>query len=115
MQPWLMTSISNPPLDSPEERYNARHRQARSCVERCIGVWKAWFRCLRKDRTLHYSPERAGILICACAILHNMALYYQVPHLAIAADEFLNDEENEAHLPMDGVATRRRVVAQHFA
>ncbi|KAG8229293.1 hypothetical protein J437_LFUL011139 [Ladona fulva] len=116
LQLWLTTPISNPPPDSPEERYNAHHRQARSCVERCIGAWKAWFRCLRKDRTLHYSPECAGILINVCAILHNMALYYRVSHPAIAADEFLDDEEeNEAHLPMDGVATRRRIVVQHFA
>ncbi|KAG8224953.1 hypothetical protein J437_LFUL005661 [Ladona fulva] len=57
-----------------------------------------------------------SILINACTILHNMALYYRVPHPAIAADEFLDDEEeNEAHLPMDGVSTRRRIVVQHLA
>ncbi|KAG8236056.1 hypothetical protein J437_LFUL011979 [Ladona fulva] len=114
LQPWLMTPISNPPPDSPEERYNSHHCRARNCVERCIGVWKAWFRCLRKDRTLHYSPERAGFMINACAVLHNMALHYRVPHPAIAADELVVDEENEAHLPMEGVPTRRRIVAQHF-
>ncbi|KAG8234017.1 hypothetical protein J437_LFUL019336 [Ladona fulva] len=121
LQPWLMTSISNPPPDSPEERYNARHRQALSCVEKCIGVWKAWFmvNSMHHFNDIIYKwnlSSYIGILINACAILHNMALYYRVPHPAIAADEFIDDEEeNEAYLPMDGVSTRRRIVVQHFA
>lgn len=61
-EPWIITPIPNAEANTPEARFNRSHMSARNCVERCIGVWKAWFRCLRRDRTLHYTPERAGIL-----------------------------------------------------
>ncbi|XP_046402920.1 putative nuclease HARBI1 [Ischnura elegans] len=60
LEPWLMTPFIGPHEGTPEARYNARFTRARACVERCFGVWKGWFRCLRRDRALHYSPERAG-------------------------------------------------------
>ncbi|KAG5870693.1 hypothetical protein JTB14_003891 [Gonioctena quinquepunctata] len=48
------------------------HVRTRNVVERCIGVLKAYFRCLRKDRVLHYKPDTAAKIIYACAILHNI-------------------------------------------
>ena len=37
------------------------------------------FRCLLKDRVLHYAPEYATKIIMACVVLHNMCLEYNVP------------------------------------
>ncbi|XP_046399690.1 putative nuclease HARBI1 [Ischnura elegans] len=113
LEPWFMTPFIGPHEGTPEARYNARFTRARACVERCFGVWKGWFRCLRRDPTLHYSPERAGVIINACAVLHNMALHYRVdlpePHV-----------EDQVNVVMDGAgvgegnAVRRRLVPLHF-
>lgn len=45
----------------PEAKYTKHFVQARSAVERCIGVLKGRWRCLKKERVLHYRPEFAGI------------------------------------------------------
>ncbi|KAG8232041.1 hypothetical protein J437_LFUL014442 [Ladona fulva] len=73
-QPWLQTPILNAPDGSPEALYNTVHVQARSAVERCIGLLKARFRCLLRNRVLEYSPIKAGRIVNACAVLHNMCL-----------------------------------------
>ncbi|XP_046389924.1 putative nuclease HARBI1 [Ischnura elegans] len=116
-EPWLMTPVHDPPEGSPEARYNAAIILARNCVERCIGVWKGWFRCLRRDRTLHYSPEKAGQIINCCAVLHNMALYYRVPLPQAILEEDINGQRNDNFyiIPAeDGSTIRRRLIAQHF-
>lgn len=61
--PYLMTPKLNQPPGSPGASYTDAHAVARSSVERTIGVWKGRWRCLRKERGLHYSPEFAGIVI----------------------------------------------------
>ncbi|KAG8224835.1 hypothetical protein J437_LFUL002282 [Ladona fulva] len=115
LQPWLMTPFCHPPPDTPEDRFNDSQAKAWSCVERCIGVWKSQFRCLRKDRTLHYTPERAGIIINACAVLHNMALDYRVPHPEELLREELDGVEVDHFNPQrEGLEVRRRIVAQYF-
>lgn len=52
---------------------------ARCAVERCIGLLKARFRCLLRHRVLEYAPEKAGRIVNACAILHNMCVKARVP------------------------------------
>ncbi|CAH1995307.1 unnamed protein product [Acanthoscelides obtectus] len=47
------------------------------CVEddaATSGVLKNRFRCLLKDRVLHYAPFRAGQIINATSVLHNMCV-----------------------------------------
>ncbi|KAG8229167.1 hypothetical protein J437_LFUL009884 [Ladona fulva] len=92
LQPWLMTPFNPPPPhDTPEGRFNDSQSQTRSCVERCIGVWKARFRCLRKDRVLHYTPERA--------VLHNIALQYRVPN----PEGLIGEELDHVNPPREGL------------
>lgn len=58
-----MTPKLNQPEGSPSARYTDAHTTARSSVERTIGTLKGRWRCLRKERGLHYSPEFSGIRI----------------------------------------------------
>lgn len=51
----------------------------RSFIERCNGVLKMRFRCLLKDRTLHYKPEKVTSIINVCIVLHNMCITNNIP------------------------------------
>jgi len=59
--PFLLKPFINVPAGTPEAKYTEHIVKARSVVERCIGILKGRWRCLRKERTLHYQPEFAGI------------------------------------------------------
>jgi len=63
--PFLMTPKLNQPSRSPGALNTDAHARARCSVERTIGVLKGRWRCLRKERGLHYSPEFAGNVICS--------------------------------------------------
>ncbi|KAF0710558.1 putative nuclease HARBI1, partial [Aphis craccivora] len=67
----LLTPLANPKTDA-ENFYYQKQMSTRSIIERCNGVLKMRFRCLLKDRTLHYKPEKASLIINACIVLHNM-------------------------------------------
>ncbi|KAL4719275.1 hypothetical protein ACJJTC_016555, partial [Scirpophaga incertulas] len=98
-RPWLMTPILNAAPGSREELYTSRHVQARNCIERCFGLLKSRWRCLLKDRTLHYHPVVASKIVVACSVLHNMALTatpLPLP-LEFAADD-VDDNTGEAPL-----------------
>ncbi|XP_018569519.1 putative nuclease HARBI1 [Anoplophora glabripennis] len=91
IQPWLMTPILDAPPNTPQAVYNDRHIRTRNVVERGFGVWKARFRCLRKDRVLHYSHATAGRIIYACAVLHNICRKYNIQN---ELDANMNDDED---------------------
>jgi DDE superfamily endonuclease len=78
-EPWLLTPMPNMPDGTPEAAYTVAHCSTRNCVERCIGLLKGRWRCLTKDRALHYTPRQAGLIINSCAVLHNVAIRYRVP------------------------------------
>lgn len=81
LQPWLLTPIENAAPETPEGRYTKLHCLVRNTVERLNGVLKGRFRCLLRHRCLHYLPPKAGKIIYACAVLHNMCLEhnFEVP------------------------------------
>lgn len=74
MTPFLQTENM-----SPESYYNTLHRKARVIIENTFGILKNRWRCLCKDRTLHYAPEKCAKIIIACAILHNIAIKFNMP------------------------------------
>lgn len=78
-RPYLMTPIVRTVAGSPEEHYTKTHCSARNVIERCFGVLKARWRCLLAHRVLHYSPQKAGKIVNACAVLHNIANAHNVP------------------------------------
>lgn len=68
--------------------YNAAHSKGRCVIERVNGILKSRFRCLLRHRTLHYAPEMAGLIINACAILHNMCINSELTiELDVEADD----------------------------
>ncbi|KAG7300750.1 hypothetical protein JYU34_015079 [Plutella xylostella] len=78
-RPWLMTPIADAAEESPEAKYNRIHGKARVLIENTFGRLKNQWRCLSKDRTLHYTPEKSAKIITACAVLYNIAIDFLVP------------------------------------
>lgn len=60
LKPFLMTPKLNQVEGTPGARYTDYHVRTRSAVERCFGILKGRWRCLRKERALHYTPEISG-------------------------------------------------------
>jgi hypothetical protein len=65
LEPFLLTPIIGADPGTPAGRYTRAHISTRNSVERCIGVLKSYFRCLLKDRVLHYDPIFAAGIIRA--------------------------------------------------
>lgn len=75
--PWLLVPFAQ--INTPrQEVFNYHFKRSRSVVERCIGLLKGRFRCLLKERVLHYAPNKAARIVSACATLHNIAIHYRV-------------------------------------
>lgn len=69
--PYLFTPVLNPATPQ-EEAYNYAHIRTRNTIERCFGVWKSRFRCLRDG--FRTSLENTKMYIVALAVLHNIAI-----------------------------------------
>ncbi|XP_011706541.1 PREDICTED: putative nuclease HARBI1 [Wasmannia auropunctata] len=94
LEPWLLTPFSEVQPGTQEENFNRRHSSTRSIVERCIGVMKKRFRCLLRYRILEYMPEKAGLIINACAALHNMCIRANIPLPPEPEEEIMAMEDN---------------------
>lgn len=99
LEPWLLTPFRSP-ASSKEEAFNNAHRRTRVRIEQCFGVLKMRFRCLQRYRTLHFAPDRAGNIVTACAVLHNMCIAYNMPEPTEGGDEE-HEEGNDDPLPTD--------------
>lgn len=69
----------NPEPGTPQFDYNQHLKHTRCLIERCNGLLKMRFRCLLKHRVLHYAPEKAGQIINACVVLHNICVQNNMP------------------------------------
>ncbi|KAF4676647.1 hypothetical protein FOZ60_000627 [Perkinsus olseni] len=71
-------------LDAAQQEFNGRHRRGRTVVERCIGVLKSQFRCLKDLRirgrreTAGDSMELTANAIRACVALRNFIIVHRV-------------------------------------
>jgi hypothetical protein len=91
-EPWLLLPILHADPGSLEENYTTVHCKARSSIERSFGLLKARWRCLLKHRCLHYAPEKAALIINACAVLHNIAIDARLPDPEPLNEEFAAEE-----------------------
>ncbi|RLU16480.1 hypothetical protein DMN91_010548 [Ooceraea biroi] len=112
--PYLMTPKLNVPQHSPSAKYTQCHVRARSCIERCIGVLKGRWRCLRKERALHYTPEVAARIVNAACVLHNIALRWRLPEPELYYDE-IDQEVQRINVAMEGEhEVRERIINTYF-
>ncbi|XP_046736565.1 putative nuclease HARBI1 [Diprion similis] len=116
LQPFLLTPKLNQEEGTPGARYTDHHARTRVAVERCFGIVKGRWRCLRKERALHYCPQFAALIVNACCVLHNMAMRRGIPYEEVHLDEMdlappipHNDVQEE-----QGVQTRNRVIQLFF-
>ncbi|KAL4721589.1 hypothetical protein ACJJTC_018550 [Scirpophaga incertulas] len=82
-RPWLMTPILDSMPESEEDRYNKKHRKARVLIENTFSRIKNRWRCLHKDRVLHYKPLKCARIILTCSVLHNLC----INHSLVDSDE----------------------------
>ncbi|XP_071649420.1 putative nuclease HARBI1 [Temnothorax longispinosus] len=118
--PYLMTPKLNQPPRSPGALYTDAHATARCCVERTIGVLKGRWRCLRKERGLHYSPEFAALIVNAACVLHNIAKHYNIADGKIYREEIEEDdievEDNiYGNMRVRGNIVRETIIQRYFA
>lgn len=74
-----MTPYSDTAPGSMQDLFNKKHCTARVTIENTFGRLKNRWRCLSKDRVLHYRPAKCAKIITACCVLHNLALQFNVP------------------------------------
>lgn len=138
--PYLMTPKLNQLPESPSAAYTDAHIKARCSVERTIGVLKGRWRCLRKERALHYIPEFAGkfiylsynnfisnnckaycfylaLIVNATCVLHNISKHFNIPDGDIYRDEPIEEELEpvlNGNLRARGNEVRERIILQYF-
>lgn len=88
---WLLTPFANPHTLS-EIAYNNAHSKTRVIVECTFGRFKRRFNAMHQE--LRVKPSKACCLITAAAILHNIAIDFNV-HI----DESYNDENEHNYDP----------------
>lgn len=76
LSPWLIKVFpNNANMNDAERHFNRRMQVTRSLVERVIALLKMRFRCLLdSERRIRYSPTKVGLIVYACATLHNILL-----------------------------------------
>ncbi|XP_023949706.2 putative nuclease HARBI1 [Bicyclus anynana] len=113
-EPYLLTPISNPTPNSPDERYNKAQIKTRNSVERLFGVWKKRFPCLQK--TLGNKIKNVPTIIVACAVLHNVAIKYKDPEPPIIPQRIMpQPNETQNSTSVSGFAVRRGIILRHFS
>lgn len=108
-----MTPILNSMPGSKESVYTKMHMSARNCVERCIGVLKARFRCLLVARTLHYDPQTASRIVNACCVLHNIAHGARLIQPILSVQEQQHEQQQQINRVHHEEATHARGQANY--
>ena len=93
LRTWLMTPL--PRVTTPKQRqYNFAHSSTRTTAERCIGVIKQRWRCLRQG--LRIQPPKACKTILVCMMLHNHARRLNIPAPPSDSSDSSSDEGEDA-------------------
>lgn len=120
-EPWLMTPVQGALPHTPQKLYNDSHTLGRNCIERVNGVLKGRFRCLLGERKLRYRPQKVGIIVNACCILHNMCVKWRVPvdeNLVIDNQDDIEDNNPEIQPQPNifnaGIDVRNALIGRYF-
>jgi hypothetical protein len=110
---WLLTPLAN--AQTRQERaFQRMHMRARCIIERCNGLLKQRFRCLRKE--IQCTPAKASIIIQSCCLLHNIAVRDRLPIVYDSDDD--EDSDDDAgdedfpprYMDMNGNEIRQHVI-----
>uniref|UniRef100_A0A8C5WVY0 Putative nuclease HARBI1 n=1 Tax=Laticauda laticaudata TaxID=8630 RepID=A0A8C5WVY0_LATLA len=116
---WLMTPLHIP--ETPAEyRYNMAHSATHNIIERTFRTLQARFRCLDGSKgTLQYSPEKAGNIILACCVLHNISLEHGMDIWSSSYLEQVEHPEEEFEhmesLDSEADRVRQELLLTHFS
>lgn len=109
---YLLTPVLNP-TTQPERNYNVAHKRTRNIIERCFGVWKQRFPCLR--RRLMTKLQTSVAIICALAVLHNIARQGQDDLHEVYNEDNAEDINYIPENPnADALLYRRAFILTHF-
>ncbi|CAH3116126.1 unnamed protein product, partial [Pocillopora meandrina] len=76
LRPFMMTPYINPSTPA-QVAYNDAHCKTRVIIEQTFGRWKRRFHVLHSE--IRMAPEKVCIIIGACAVLHNIAIFLSEP------------------------------------
>ncbi|KAJ8671611.1 hypothetical protein QAD02_002870 [Eretmocerus hayati] len=110
----ILTPIPQPRTDS-EKDFNDMLTHVRCRVEQTFGQLKGRWRCLNKERMLHYQPRKACKLGVACAVLHNFAKLGGIPIPVQANDDLGNYNYNRNSFSFEaGLQEKQNLVRRCF-
>lgn len=108
LRPFMMTPYINPSTPA-QVAYNDAHCKTRVIIEQTFGRWKRRFHVLHSE--IRMAPEKVCIIIGACAVLHNIAIFLSEP----MEDGDVGGEANEDYVycgPNQGQAVRNHITHQ---
>ena len=109
LREWLIPPIFDSPDEPAEIEFNRAHKSTRRLVECAYGILKERFPCLHYLRT---NPEFAGLIIMACATLHNIANKEDFGYVPRTEEE---DPIPHGELPTEAGKERLNELLMYFA
>jgi hypothetical protein len=86
-----------------------------------LGLLKMRFRCILKESVLHYGTEKAGQIIIACCVLHNICISGRIEYeMELDDDENVEDLDengnlyNEVNVFREGQERRENIIHLYF-
>ncbi|CAG2185824.1 HARBI1 [Mytilus edulis] len=110
-RPFIMTPYARP-ANEDQTRFNRHHARTRCVIERTFGRWKRRFHVLHSE--IRMKPEKACIIIMACAILHNIALWMNEPELPEDQEEEMPNVDAVYNGANDGRRIRDHITQMYF-
>ena len=111
LRPFMMTLYNNPSTPA-QVAYNDAHCKTRVITEQTFGRWKCCFHVLHSE--IRMAPEKVYIIIGACAVLHNIAIFLSEP----MEDGDVGGEANEDYVhcgPNQGQTVRNHITQTYFS
>lgn len=103
----MLTPYHPPPEpDTYMHWYNKAMIPTRTTIERCFGILKGRWQCLKVG--LRYCPEMACKIILSCAVLHNLIYKLNESSQAIDLEYYENYESDDGDNYYEEDGSRRK-------
>ncbi|KAF7996092.1 hypothetical protein HCN44_009928 [Aphidius gifuensis] len=91
LTPYIVSPYEQVVIGTPQAEFNIRHKHTRCLIERVFGKLKGRWRCLKKERTMHYQPRVASRFLKCCVILHDASIIQRDPAYVAPLPNHRND------------------------